>query len=181
MNSSNFISLLVLLALLAYLFLVFWIFTYKYKQLSKIQIDQELELDMLSQNGGIINTQSMLAKFFSNPSAINKDLLDVARVKIIKTLSNQSTWLSIIASTSPFIGLFGTVVGILESFSKFGVQQAQVSFSAIAPAISQALVATAAGIFVAIFAYSFHQIISRKLYEIDTSLSSQIAIITSKI
>ncbi len=179
-NSSNFITLLVLLVLLVYLFLVFWIFTYKYKQLTKIQLDQALELDLLGQNNGVFNPHSMIGKFFPNPNLINKDLLEVARVKVIKRLSSYMTWLSITSSTAPFIGLFGTVVGILESFAKFADVQ-KVSFSSIAPAISHALIATAAGIFVAIFAYTFHQIISRKLYEIDSSISSQIMIIASKL
>lgn len=53
-------------------------------------------------------------------------------------------------------------------------------FSIIAPAISEALVATAAGIFVAIFAYTFHQIISRKIYELNIYLKAQSEIIVAK-
>lgn len=55
------------------------------------------------------------------------------------------TWLSVVASTSPFIGLFGTVVAILETFAKMGGGDAGLSL--IAPAISEALVAIGAGIF----------------------------------
>ncbi|HRM99888.1 MAG TPA: MotA/TolQ/ExbB proton channel family protein [Aliarcobacter cryaerophilus] len=50
----------------------------------------------------------------------------------------------------------------------------------MAPAISEALVATAAGIFVAIFAYTFHQIISRKIYELNIYLKAQAEIIVAK-
>jgi biopolymer transport protein ExbB/TolQ len=56
----------------------------------------------------------------------------------------------------------------------------KVSFSVIAPAISEALIATAIGIFVAIFAYTFHQILSRKLYELNTYLKAQIEILLSQ-
>ena len=87
--------------------------------------------------------------------------------------------LAIISSTSPFIGLFGTVVGILESFAKFA-SQSKVAFSVIAPAISEALVATAAGILVAIFAYTFHQIISRKIYELNIYLKAESQILIAK-
>ncbi len=53
-------------------------------------------------------------------------------------------------------------------------------FSIIAPAISEALVATAAGIFVAIFAYTFHQMLVRKIYELDTFLKAQSKILVSR-
>ena len=54
------------------------------------------------------------------------------------------------------------------------------SFSVIAPVISEALVATAAGIFVAIFAYTFHQILTRKVYEFNTYVKSQIDILIAR-
>jgi biopolymer transport protein ExbB/TolQ len=82
------------------------------------------------------------------------------------------TLLSIIASTSPFIGLFGTVVGILETFSALGSQKSA-SLSVVAPAISEALIATAAGISVAIFAYTFHLLLKRQAYELGSILQSQ--------
>ncbi|MCG3719253.1 MotA/TolQ/ExbB proton channel family protein, partial [Aliarcobacter butzleri] len=98
---------------------------------------------------------------------------------IIKDASSGLSWLAIISSTSPFIGLFGTVIGILESFAKFA-NQSKVAFSIIAPAISEALVATAAGILVAIFAYTFHQILSRKVYELSIFLKAQSQILIAK-
>ena len=106
-------------------------------------------------------------------------MLDVYETNIIKEASNGLSVLSIFASTSPFVGLFGTVVGILESFAKFSTLN-KVGFSVIAPAISEALVATAAGIFVAIFAYAFHQILSRNIYVLNAVINSQIKIILSR-
>ena len=84
------------------------------------------------------------------------------------------------ASTSPFIGLFGTVVGILETFSTLG-SQSSASLGVVAPAISEALIATAAGILVAIFAYSFHLILKRKAYELSSLLSSQSKMVLSNL
>ncbi|MFG5141908.1 MotA/TolQ/ExbB proton channel family protein, partial [Campylobacter lari] len=86
------------------------------------------------------------------------------------------TWLSIIASTSPFIGLFGTVISILETFGGLEMQN---SLSIIAPKISEALVATGCGILVAIPAYSFHLIIKRKAYELINILDSEIKVLVS--
>ena len=58
--------------------------------------------------------------------------------------------------------------------------ESKVAFSVIAPAISEALIATAAGIFVAIFAYTFHQILVRKVYELNTYLKAQAEILIAK-
>lgn len=88
------------------------------------------------------------------------------------------TFLSIAASTSPFIGLFGTVVSILETFYVLGSTKA--SISTISASIGEALVATAAGIFVAVFAYSYHLILKRKAYELVTTLSMQLDLLMDR-
>jgi biopolymer transport protein ExbB len=59
--------------------------------------------------------------------------------------------LGTVASASPFIGLFGTVIGILESFQEMA-QSGKGGFTVVAAGISGALVATAAGIVVAVIA-----------------------------
>jgi len=53
--------------------------------------------------------------------------------------------------------------------------------SVVAPAISEALIATAAGIAVAIFAYTFHLILKRKAYELSSLLTSQSEVILSQV
>ncbi|MEA3354300.1 MAG: MotA/TolQ/ExbB proton channel family protein [Campylobacterota bacterium] len=125
-----------------------------------------------------INPLSRIGQCVGDTS-VSKELLNVCEISLVREASSGISWLSIISSTSPFIGLFGTVVGILESFAKFS-SVSKVSFSSIAPVISEALVATAAGIFVAIFAYSFHQILTRQIYELNTYLKSQIDIILAR-
>jgi len=67
------------------------------------------------------------------------------------------TSLSSIASSSPFIGLFGTVWGIMNAFIKIGVAKSA-SLPVVAPAIGEALIATAVGLAAAIpatIAYNF--------------------------
>ena len=59
------------------------------------------------------------------------------------------TWLATIASTSPFVGLFGTVVGIIDAFHGLGTAGAA-TLRAVAPGVSEALITTAAGLFVAV-------------------------------
>ena len=86
------------------------------------------------------------------------------QVLIEKNLPNLAT----IASVSPYIGLFGTVWGIMNSFRGLaGASQA--TLSAVAPGISEALVATAIGLFAAIPALiAYNKFIS----ESDTLLSN---------
>ena len=77
-----------------------------------------------------------------------------------EALSQMEGYLSFLATTgnvSPFIGLFGTVLGIINAFQEIG-RQGTASIAAVAPGVSEALLATAAGLFVAIpavIAYNF--------------------------
>lgn len=73
----------------------------------------------------------------------------VAELKENEKLEKHLSFLATVASVSPYIGLFGTVWGIMNAFSALGqVQQATISM--VAPGISEALVATAMGLFAAI-------------------------------
>lgn len=66
-----------------------------------------------------------------------------------KRLSTLVPFLATVGNTAPFIGLFGTVWGIMNSFHNIGLTQSA-SLAAVAPGISEALVATAAGLAAAI-------------------------------
>jgi biopolymer transport protein TolQ len=73
----------------------------------------------------------------------------VAQLKEIDRLEHSLATLATVGSTSPYVGLFGTVWGIMSAFSSLGnVQQATLAM--VAPGISEALVATAFGLFAAI-------------------------------
>jgi biopolymer transport protein TolQ len=73
----------------------------------------------------------------------------VAQIKEIDRLEDKLATLATVGSTSPYVGLFGTVWGIMSAFSGLGnVQQA--TLAAVAPGIAEALVATAIGLFAAI-------------------------------
>ena len=73
----------------------------------------------------------------------------VAQLKEIDRLEHSLATLATVGSTSPYVGLFGTVWGIMTAFSSLGdVQQA--TLASVAPGISEALVTTAIGLFAAI-------------------------------
>jgi biopolymer transport protein TolQ len=67
----------------------------------------------------------------------------------IARLERSMSWLATTATVSPFIGLFGTVLGIIDSFTGLGMS-GSASLKAMAPGIAEALIATAAGLAAAI-------------------------------
>ncbi len=72
-----------------------------------------------------------------------------AASEAVTSLERRLPWLATIASTSPFVGLFGTVMGIVDAFQGLGTAGAA-TLRAVAPGISEALITTAAGLFVAV-------------------------------
>ena len=73
----------------------------------------------------------------------------VALSRELDTLENNLSMLATIGSISPYIGLFGTVWGIMNSFIALGAVQ-QATLAMVAPGIAEALIATAMGLFAAI-------------------------------
>ena len=78
-----------------------------------------------------------------------KRAMKVAEMREQDKLEDHLSFLAIVGSTSPYIGLFGTVWGIMQAFGALAnVQQATISM--VAPGIAEALIATALGLFAAI-------------------------------
>jgi biopolymer transport protein ExbB/TolQ len=180
LDKSSAITIFILALLSVYLFLVLWIFLYRYFSLKKKIMVEETSLKKLYMGRSkTVSNGSLLFSYLSKVLVPNQAIFSAAKNQAIKGATSGLTALGIIASTSPFIGLFGTVVAILETFSKLGTQSGT-SIAIVAPAISEALVATAAGIAVATFAYSFHLILKRKAYELNLLLESQSDLILSQ-
>ncbi|MHB1184417.1 MAG: protein TolQ [Desulfobulbia bacterium] len=86
-------------------------------------------------------------------------------------LSQSLPFLATTGSTAPFIGLFGTVWGIMTSFHEIG-QRGSASLAVVAPGVSEALVVTAAGLAVAIPAVVFYNYYSNQMAEIESRMHS---------
>jgi biopolymer transport protein TolQ len=84
-------------------------------------------------------------------------------------LERNMSWLATTASVSPFIGLFGTVLGIIRAFQDLGMQ-GSASLRAVAPGISEALIATAVGLAAAIPAAIFYNYFGHTIREIGARL-----------
>lgn len=180
LDNSSAITILVLVLLSGYFVASLWIFIYRFSTINETNI---AEFDNLRKlylgHTSSLEENSVMFGFLSKAISPNRAIYTAALHNIMKNATNGLTYLSVIASTSPFIGLFGTVVSILETFSSLGNEKNGTTIAFVAPALSEALVATAGGILVAIVAYSCHLLLKRKAYELHSTLSTQIEFIIS--
>ena len=180
LSQSSAITIIVIATLSFYFIATLYIFIYRSKVINnRLKIEQESLATLYSGQSDptILSIFSAYQKRESGGDL--KNILKAAINDTIRVSTGSLNYLSIMASTSPFIGLFGTVVGILEAFSRLsGLKSA--SLNIVAPAISEALIATAFGIFVAIFAYTFNLILKRKIYELSSILESSMDILLSR-
>ena len=86
-------------------------------------------------------------------------------------MTQMIPFLATTGNTAPFIGLFGTVWGIMNSFHGIG-QKGSASLAVVAPGISEALIATAAGLAVAIPSVIAYNYFMQKIRIIDSELQS---------
>ena len=87
-------------------------------------------------------------------------------------MAHQERYLHLLATvgnTAPFVGLFGTVWGIIDSFQEIG-RQGNANIASVAPGVSEALIATAAGLFVAIPAVIAYNIFVNKIRKMEVQL-----------
>jgi biopolymer transport protein TolQ len=94
-------------------------------------------------------------------AAVDRALLRASSAEVNK-LEKRVPFLATTASITPFIGLFGTVVGIMNAFSNIG-SQGSTDLAVVAPGIAEALIATAAGLAAAIPAVYFYNHFTTKV------------------
>ncbi len=95
--------------------------------------------------------------------AVDRALLRATTVEVTR-LERRVPFLATTASITPFIGLFGTVWGIMAAFQNIGVQ-GSTSLNVVAPGIADALIATAAGLFAAVPAVYFYNHFTNRVKE----------------
>ena len=99
------------------------------------------------------NAMSELIKTKSKSSSVQsarvERVLEVSIDNQLKSVEKNFTYLATIGSTAPFIGLFGTVCGIMNSFQSIAISR-NTSLAIVAPGIAEALFATALGLLAAI-------------------------------
>jgi len=98
-----------------------------------------------------------------NPQALER-ASQTASSEALTLMERRMTWLATIAQSATFIGLFGTVMGIIDAFHGLGTAGAA-TLRAVAPGISEALITTAAGLAVAIPALVGYNQLTARLRE----------------
>ena len=137
------------------------VFTAGFGELKKIN-----KIRNRSEDSGDETLEMQLAAMDNLKRALRK-----AEDEEINKLGSLLPFLATTGSATPFIGLFGTVWGIMVSFHDIG-QRGSASLAVVAPGISEALVATAAGLAAAIPAVIFYNYFSNKLTNVQYNSQS---------
>ncbi len=95
------------------------------------------------------------------PESLRRAMFNVSNIQIMR-LERLNGFLATTAAVTPFIGLFGTVWGIMSSFHQIGIQM-NANLATVAPGIAEALIATALGLFAAIPAVIFYNLLLNKV------------------
>jgi biopolymer transport protein TolQ len=112
--------------------------------------------------------QAKLRRTVYNKPALER-CLQIGLSEEMSRLEEGTPWLATIAAVTPFIGLFGTVWGIIDAFRALTLSGAA-SLRAVGPGIADALVATAMGLFAAIPAAIFYNYFGHQLKELSNRL-----------
>ena len=135
-----------------------------------------LELKKLSQSGMPLSSKSAtsespsLGTRFTGTENLKRSLRRAINTEMTR-LTQMVPFLATTGNTTPFIGLFGTVWGIMNSFRSIGLK-GSANLAVVAPGISEALIATAAGLAVAIPAVIAFNHFNQKIRVIETELHS---------
>jgi len=131
------------------------IFKYGYRELS-------------AQLGTGSDSQRPMPHSSLNIESINRSLVRASNAEITR-LERLNGFLATTASVTPFIGLFGTVWGIMSAFQQIGIRM-NANLATVAPGIADALIATAVGLFAAVPAVIFYNLLLNKLRVLIASM-----------
>lgn len=126
----------------------------------------------------VILTQTLLF-LKKHPQADSAALQSVAESegnRIASALHQKTVYLMDLGALSPMLGLFGTVIGILRSFGSIALESSPMRTMLLAGGVSQALVATAAGLVIGISAMFFYSYFRGRVQGLISDLESQTAL-----
>jgi biopolymer transport protein TolQ len=114
--------------------------------------------DQIGETGGSVRSIEALGR-----------VLQASTISEVSAMERKLSWLATTANASPFIGLFGTVVGIIIAFNGLSTASAS-SIQAVAPGIAEALIATAAGIAAAVPAAIFYNLFLNRIKALTATM-----------
>lgn len=136
--------------------------------------DEEGANELLRESGTVEGGVVARALAFREGGAASfADALDSELSRAKNTLEKGTTFLGTVGSNAPFIGLFGTVIGVIQAFHELGSAAARAGqMGSVMSGISEALVATGVGIFVAIPAVIAFNICQKRISDIERNAFS---------
>jgi biopolymer transport protein ExbB/TolQ len=167
-----------------------WIFFRKNKSEGK-QLDDELAKalkkdDYAAAHKALGKSKSLEASILrealewkkGGPEAVN-DALESALGRARGDLDRGATLLGTLGNNAPFVGLFGTIIGVIEAFSHLGASAQGGGMAKVMGGIAEALIATGVGIFVAIPAVVAYNVFQKKAEEIEGHTQSLARLVTA--
>jgi biopolymer transport protein ExbB/TolQ len=100
------------------------------------------------------------------------DAIDGAMTKKRKELERGMNLLGTLGNNAPFVGLLGTVIGVIQAFNQLGAGQDKSAMSNVMASIGEALVATGVGLFVAIPAVVAFNVFQKRVAEVEDNVSA---------
>jgi biopolymer transport protein TolQ len=205
-SSAGPVAKVVVFVLLFFSIVSWTIFLFKWRQLSTVENDGDKFLKVAKDSDSFKRLTTMYA---DNPESPFYQLLvnaykeitvrqkeghgdarealpaveNVLRITVAEEtgrLEKKLSFLATTANTAPFIGLFGTVWGIMDSFREIGLR-GTTSLAVVAPGISEALITTALGLATAIPAVLFYNYHTNKLRGISSKMENASAYIVNLI
>ena len=107
------------------------------------------------------------------------DAVDSELARVQKQLERGSTMLGTLGNNAPFIGLFGTVIGVIEAFHQLSAGASKAAMGNVMSGIAEALVATGVGLFVALPAVVAYNIVQKRIGEIESSTHALSKLVTA--
>lgn len=126
------------------------------------------EAELVTPAGRIFS--DVLARHQTDSLEYLADLTEEKRFEELEALKGPLWVLATVSSSAPFIGLFGTVIGIMRAFHSMAIAGSG-GFAVVAAGISEALVATALGLGVAIVAVCFYNYFQTRIERIEAALT----------
>jgi len=129
-----------------------------------------------------LNTKGLSGALKNNHKERITSAMYLAQNREVEKLEKNLSFLATVGSSAPFVGLFGTVWGIMHSFQSIATSK-NTSLAVVAPGIAEALLATAIGLFAAIPAVIFYNYLISRITLINNKIedfSSELNSILSK-
>src|SRR5262245_17605338 len=105
------------------------------------------------------------------PEAI-EDAISGQMLRERRELERGMTFMGTLGNNAPFVGLFGTVIGVIIAFQQLGTSQAASSMSQVMGGIAEALIATGVGLFVALPAVVAYNVVQKAIADIEDNVTA---------